>query len=311
MEIHSSLKNSDFAFLLRRFLQHIILDQGLSDNTKEAYKNDIRRYLTFLQDRKIKSIRDVKQNHISELLMVLKKTGMANSSIARNISAIKMFHRFLTESGELTEDPVPNIETPKQKKYLPTVLSINEVEHILKTPDMKTKKGLRDRALFEFMYATGVRVSEAVNISFSEINLKDGFCRIYGKGSKERMVPIGDSAVYYINEYLSSVRPKFAAKGKAGDFLFLSARGTKMSRISVWKNLKEYAEKAGIKKNISPHTLRHSFATHLLEGGADLRAVQEMLGHADISTTQIYTHLDREFLKEVIKTFHPREISRN
>lgn len=310
MEIRSSDRKSDFESLLRRFLQHIILDQGLSDNTKKAYQNDIKRYLSFLQGKRIETLDDVESKHINELVMILKKTGMANSSIARNISAIKMFNMFLYENGELLQNPLLNFETPKLKKYLPTVLNINEVDQILRTPNLKTKKGLRDRALFEFMYATGVRVSEAVNISFSNLNLDEGFCRVFGKGSKERMVPIGDSAVYYINMYLKDVRPVLALKGKAGNFLFLSIRGTRMSRISVWKNLKEYALKAGIKKNISPHTLRHSFATHLLEGGADLRAVQEMLGHSDISTTQIYTHLDREFLKEVIRTFHPREIDR-
>ncbi|RKY82588.1 site-specific tyrosine recombinase XerD [candidate division KSB1 bacterium] len=310
MTIRSSDELKEFNQVLRRFMQHIVLDKGLSKNTRDAYQNDVARYLLFLKSKDYTSFDNISPLLINEFVIVLKKTGLANTSIARNISSVRAFHDFLVESGQTDNNPAADTEIPKLGKYLPVVLTINEVDGILKIIDMSTEKGIRDRALFEFMYATGVRVSEAVNIQVSDIFKSEGFCRIFGKGNKERIVPVGESALFYIEKYTSSVRKKMSKKGKSGAYLFLSRRGTKMSRISVWKNLKQYAVKAGIKKNISPHTLRHSFATHLLEGGADLRAVQEMLGHSDISTTQIYTHLDREFLKEVIRTFHPLEADR-
>jgi len=310
METRSSIDSSRPQYYLRRFLQHLVLDKGLSDNTRSAYRNDIQRYLTFIENIKL-TPENIARKNIEEYIILLKKLGMANSSIARNISAVRMFHLYLAENSISVHNPAGDIEVPKKGTYLPTVLTIPEVECILHSIDMSKLRGIRDRAVFEFMYATGVRVSEAVRVTKSDLNNEHGFCRIFGKGSKERIIPVGESALFYIKRYTNSVRMDLAKNGKAGDLLFLNMRGSGISRISVWKNLKSWAEQAGIKKNISPHTLRHSFATHLLEGGADLRAVQEMLGHSDISTTQIYTHLDREFLKEVIRTFHPREIKGN
>ena len=234
---------------------------------------------------------------------------MAGSSLARNITSIRMFHRFLMREEITDNDPTVHVEIPKTGRKLPVVLDIPEVERLLAQPDESERRGMRDKAFLEFMYASGVRVSELVELNQSDLFEDDGVARILGKGSKERLVPVGDVAITAVRRYRRDVRPMLAEKGggAAGDLIFLSMWGKPLTRVAVWKILKTYASEAEIKKDVSPHTLRHSFATHLLEGGADLRAVQEMLGHADISTTQIYTHLDREYLKEVIRTFHPRE----
>jgi integrase/recombinase XerD len=218
-----------------------------------------------------------------------------------------MFHRFLIEEKRETHDPTVNIELPKKPKSLPTVLRIEEIDLIMAQPDLGTVKGIRDRAILEFLYATGARVSEAVSVSIADLSLTDEWVRLWGKGAKERLVPVGAFSLHSIEEYISKARPQIGKSGRGDNRLFLNMRGDPISRVAVWKLMKTYTTMAGIRKNVSPHTLRHSFATHLLEGGADLRSVQEMLGHADISTTQIYTHLDREYLKEIIRTFHPRE----
>jgi integrase/recombinase XerD len=217
-----------------------------------------------------------------------------------------MFHKFLTREGTTKNDPTQNIDTPKHSKTLPEVLNQNEVDAILRQPDTSEHLGKRDRAILETMYATGMRVTELITLRQSNVYNQDEIVRIFGKGSKERLVPIGKSALEWINRYIQEVRGTLSKKGKGLDVLFLNARGRPMSRMAVWNMVKTYTAKAGIKKEVHPHTFRHSFATHLLEGGADLRAVQEMLGHSDISTTQVYTHIDREYLKEVHRTFHPR-----
>lgn len=299
-----------FESLLGRFLNHLVLDKGLSPNTQAAYENDIRRYLVFLQERGIEDIPMVCAQDVRDLVVLLSEMGMEKSSLARNITSIRMFHRYLVGENVMETDPSEHIEIPKKDHKLPIVLEIPEVERLLEQPDLSLPRGIRDRAMLEFMYAAGVRVSELVGLAQSDVMEEEGFARVFGKGSKERIVPVGDVAIQYILRYRRDVRPDFCRKDKAGDTLFLSMRGRQLTRVAVWKILKAYALEAGILKNISPHTLRHSFATHLLEGGADLRSVQEMLGHADISTTQIYTHLDREYLKEVIQTFHPREQKR-
>ena len=242
-----------------------------------------------------------------EFIVLLNTLGLAESSVVRNISSIRVFHKFLLLEELVKTDPSQNIEVPKRGRKLPVFLELQEVIQLLNQPDLSTNRGIRDRALFEFLYATGMRVSELIGISQSDLIREEKFVRVFGKGSKERIVPVGDVAFSYIDRYLKVVRPSLAKKQIGRGVLFLSMRGKPLTRMAVWKILKAYVEAAGIRKNVSPHTLRHSFATHLLEGGADLRSVQEMLGHADISTTQIYTHLDREYLKEVIQTFHPRE----
>lgn len=299
--------NSPFESHLTRFLDHLLLDKGLSANTRGAYLNDLRRYLIFIHERGIRDMANVSAQDVRELIAFMSEMGMANSSLARNLTSIRMFHRYLMGEEIIHNDPTINIDVPKRVKKLPTVLEIHEVERLLAQPDESLYRGIRDKALLEFMYASGVRVSELVDLKKSDFFEEEGLARVLGKGSKERIVPVGDIAVRCVQRYSQRVRPELAMKGMGGDHLFLSMWGKPLTRVAVWKLLKSYGMEAGISKNISPHTLRHSFATHLLEGGADLRAVQEMLGHSDISTTQIYTHLDREYLKEVIQTFHPRE----
>lgn len=299
--------NPTFKYLADNFLDHSMLDKGLSRNTIAAYKNDVYRYLDFLGQNGFSDINKVQEKDIKAYIHTLHEIGMASTSQARNITTIRLFHRYLFGENVVHSDITENIELPKTGRKLPVVLEIHEVEKLLEQPDITDKKGLRDRAMLEFLYATGVRVSELVNLNQSDIIAKEGFVKVFGKGAKERLVPVGKVALSFIHKYKSSVREELAAKGKSGDRLFLNMRGTGISRVSVWKILKKYIDQAGIHKNVSPHTLRHSFATHMLEGGADLRSVQEMLGHSDITTTQIYVHLDREYLKEVIQTFHPRE----
>ncbi len=302
-----SALNPTYRILLDRFIDYLILDRGLSRNTCDAYLNDLNRFLLFLEDRDIRDVSSCRIRDVQDLVAEMSAMGMASSSLARNISSIRMFYRYLLGEGLLEQDVLADIEIPKRKRKLPTVLEIGEVERILNEPDLKQSKGVRDKALLEMIYATGVRVSELVHLNQSDVLLDEGFARVFGKGRKERIVPVGDIAIDWVKTYCQTVRSLLAKKGLGGDVLFLSMRGRPLTRIAVWKILKAYVLQAGIRKEVSPHTLRHSFATHLLEGGADLRSVQEMLGHVDIATTQIYTHLDREYLKEVIQTFHPRE----
>lgn len=301
--------DSGFQAALSRFLDYTVLEQGLSRNTRQAYRNDLKRYLLFLSNLGISDWKGIREVHIRSFVSSLSEAGLESSSIARNITSIRMFHRHLIRDNQSLHDPSSSVEMPKTKRKLPTVLEISEVFRLLDQPDLKTEDGLRDRAMLEFLYATGVRVSELIRLAQSDVLEKENLVRVFGKGSKERIIPIGQTAIHFMNRYKNEVRRRLASRRQGEDILFLNMRGKPISRISVWKILKQVASKAGILKNVHPHTLRHSFATHLLEGGADLRSVQEMLGHADIATTQIYTHLDREFLREVIRTFHPRENS--
>jgi integrase/recombinase XerD len=296
------------------FLNHLSLERSLSTNTVESYRLDLKRYLKFLTDEKVSSLEEIREDHITKLIAQLSRLGLKATSIARNLAAIKSFHKFLAREGYTQSDPASAIESPKLWRKLPVVLHQHEMEKLLDQPTkaIDIKKGatlrlrLRDKAILEFLYATGVRISELIGIKRKNLLLEVGLVRVIGKGQKERVVPIGEKAIKSVEEYLSDLRPKLANQNSQ-DVLFLNRRGRQLSRMGLWKILRKYVNKAGIKKKVSPHTIRHSFATHLLEGGADLRAVQEMLGHADISTTQIYTHLDREYLKEVHRTFHPRE----
>ena len=284
------------------------LERGLSTNTIVAYENDLKRYVIFLADKDVAGVAAVNRQHVNDFIQFLSRLGLKATSIVRNFSAVRAFHKFLLDEGMVADDPTQYVDLPKLGRKLPIVLDQSEIERLMAGPDLSTDRGLRGRALLELAYACGLRVSELISIRQSDLFLKEGFIRVMGKGSKERMVPVGEEAIFHVSNYQTRVRPGLMKKKRArsGDVLFLNLWGRPLSRMGFWKILHDYFEKTEIKKKASPHTLRHSFATHLLEGGADLRAVQEMLGHADISTTQIYTHVDREYLKEVHKTFHPR-----
>ena len=291
---------------LKEYLSVLKLEKNLSDNTVASYKNDISSFLQFVESRKIEDPSAIKQNHITDFFKSLKEIGLASSSAARYYSSLKGFFTFLFLSRYITENPIEKVSSPKLAKNLPSVLTVEEVDSVLSKPDTKNKLGLRDKAVLELLYACGTRVSELINIKISDLFFDDEVIRVFGKGSKERIIPIGSSAVKWINKYLKESRVLLMKKTKSENYLFLNNRGTKLSRMGVWKIVDRYVKEAGIEKEVHPHTFRHSFATHLLEGGADLRAVQEMLGHADISTTQIYTHIDRDYIKQVHKDFHPR-----
>lgn len=291
---------------LRWYLDFLRLEKNAANNTFISYKRDLQRYLNILSAKGVSSIDRIKEDHVSKYLSMLSKLGLSATSIARNLSAIKDFHRFLMTLEVHGDDPTENIDRPKASRTLPEVLTQDEVEAILNQPNTMEPLGIRDKAVLETMYATGVRVTELTSMRQSNLDPTNGFVRVFGKGSKERIVPIGRSALEWIKKYQCDARSDLAKRGIAQDILFLNFRGRYLSRMAIWSMVRKYAVSAGITKNVHPHIFRHSFATHLLEGGADLRAVQEMLGHADIATTQIYTHIDREYLKEVHKTFHPR-----
>ena len=291
---------------IRSYLEFLRLEKNLSSNTLTSYKFDFTKYRTFLISANIQSASGVSEDDISRFLGVLHRNNLSPRSVARTLSSVRGFHRYLLGEGVVKDDPTQIIDSPKQEKFLPDVLTIFEVDEILKQPNTSDRLGIRDRAILETLYATGIRVSELVNLKQSNLVIEDGLILVYGKGAKERLVPIGRSARQWIEEYQKQSRVHLAQPGKSQDVLFLNVRGTKLTRDMIRKLVGKYSVAAGIGKDVHPHTFRHSFATHLLEGGADLRAVQEMLGHADISTTQIYTHIDREYLKQVHRTFHPR-----
>ncbi len=291
---------------LRAYVHFLQLEKNASQNTIASYTTDLRRYLDFLEGRGITSPERVKRSDISAFLRMLSDIGLSARSVSRNLSSIKMFHKFLLRDGLVSVDPAETFDAPRLSRGLPDVLSLEEIEAILTQPDSSSPRGMRDRAILETLYATGMRVSELTTLARASVSWGDGIVRVMGKGSKERLVPIGKSALEWIRRYLREGRHKLAKRDAGRDALFLNARGGPMSRMAVWNIVRSNAKKSGVRKEVHPHTFRHSFATHLLERGADLRAVQEMLGHADISTTQIYTHVDREYLKEVHRTFHPR-----
>ncbi len=291
---------------IRQYFNFLRLEKGSSQHTLHSYQFDLAKYRAFLVDRDIITASRVNEEHLSEFLKELAQKHLSPRSVARILSAVRGFHRFLVGEGLHDDDPTENIDTPKRSKTLPGVLSVAEIDAILKQPDTLKPLGVRDRAMLEVLYATGVRVSELTNLKQSNLMFESDLILVFGKGSKERLVPIGPSAIDWVTTYQRDVRIHLVKAGRSKDVLFLNFRGGKLSRAAIRDLVVKYARAAGIKKEIHPHTFRHSFATHLLEGGADLRAVQEMLGHVDISTTQIYTHIDREYLKEVHRTFHPR-----
>jgi len=292
-------------FQLDRFSDYLTLEQGSSPRTLEAYRRDVERLVDYARSKGIQTPTDVTSRTLREFVYHLKDLGLSPSSIRRNISAVRTYFRFLMADGAVVRDPSERLETPQRWRTLPDVLTVQEVERLLAAPTLDDPFAFRDRAMLELAYGAGLRVSEWITLGVRDALLEDKLVRVFGKGSKERLVPIGRTAIGAVATYLRELRPRLE-RGSGKGILFLNARGEPLSRMGAWKILRRYVERAGITKVVSPHTLRHSFATHLLEGGADLRAVQEMLGHADISTTQIYTHVDREYLRQVHRQYHPR-----
>ncbi len=295
---------------LKLYLQFIKLEKGLSENSVASYRNDLHRYLLFIDETlKIKNLGGVTLQHIENYLEELTAMALSPGTIARNISSIRSFHEFAVVENLAEANPAELVDLPKKAKKLPAVLTPVEIEAIIQTPNRETKAGIRNAAILESLYATGMRVSELTNLELDNLFFEIGFIRVVGKGNKERLVPVGEAAQLAIEHYIELVRSKFKSEKKpqkAKNKLFLSQRGNPLSRMSIWNIVNAAAERAGIEKNVYPHIFRHSFATHLLEGGADLRAVQEMLGHSSIITTEIYTHVDRSLLHQVHKEFHPR-----
>ncbi|MBN1526803.1 MAG: site-specific tyrosine recombinase XerD [Candidatus Omnitrophica bacterium] len=291
--------------LLEEFLNYLSVERGLSKNTISSYRTDLAHFIEAMEKLGVKDIDGVKRDDITRYLLSLKDKGLSSNSISRALVAVKMFYRFLVQERFIKDDVAGVLESPKLMRPLPNVLGMAEVDKLLGAPDVRDWMGIRDKAALELMYATGMRVSELVNLTIDGLNLDIGFIKCKGKGDKERIVPIGKKAKESIVRYMEKVRPKLL-KNRQDQHLFLSRLGRKVSRQSFWKIIKRCARIARIKREIAPHTLRHSFATHLLERGADLRVVQELLGHSDISTTQIYTHINKERLKSIHRQFHPR-----
>lgn len=291
--------------ILMDYLHYLKVERGLSENTINSYGIDLKLFLEYLRENEIPSFKQVNKEVIVNYMQYEKNNNKANSSILRSVSSLRKFFQYLAQEKIIEKDPMLLIDTPKKKQHLPQVLTKEEVEKLLRSPNTGQVLGLRDRAMLELMYATGLRISEIINLKLEDLHLTMGTLQTLGKGHKERIVPVGDEAIKWVNRYLEEARPKLL-KQKRSNYLFLNFHGNNLTRQGVWKNLKAEVRKAGIQKNITPHTLRHSFATHILENGADLRIVQELLGHADISTTQIYTHLSNKQLADIYNRAHPR-----
>ncbi|MBW2467687.1 MAG: site-specific tyrosine recombinase XerD [Deltaproteobacteria bacterium] len=291
--------------LIDQYCNFLVVEKGLSKKTLEAYSRDLIRYRNFLAQQKKGTFTEHDTPLILKYLIHLRKSGLVARSRARHLVAIRGFYRFLVQEKILRHNPAKLVDLPKTRLALPDVLSREDIERLLQVPDTDKPLGVRDAAMLELLYAAGLRVSELVHVKLQDINLEAGFVRIFGKGAKERIVPIGMQAKEKIEIYLKTVRPE-QLKQSSSPFVFIARADRPMTRQGFWKLLRRYAVKAGLHKNITPHSLRHSFASHLLEGGADLRAVQVMLGHVDISTTQIYTHVTRDHLKQLHRKFHPR-----
>lgn len=291
--------------LVDQYLNYLLVEKGLSKRTLESYSRDLTRYHTFLLNNGVTNVSDSDTPLILKHLIALRDSGLEARTRARHLVALRGFYRFLVQEKMIGRDPARLVELPKIGLKLPDVLSVEEVKRLLDSPDPETLQGARDAAMLEILYAAGLRVSELVNLKFQDVNLEAGYVRVFGKGSKERVVPIGLYAQQKIQNYLNTSRKRLL-KNLISPYLFVARAGKPMSRQGFWKMLKRYVQKAGLHKKITPHSLRHSFASHLLEGGADLRAVQVMLGHVDISTTQIYTHIARDHLKHMHTKYHPR-----
>ena len=295
----------DRDFWLEGFRDFLSLEAGHSPNTVEAYLRDLRRMGEFAFSRGVRDPGRVGRPLLRDFVYLLKDLGLSAATIRREVSAIRTYYGFLVGEGRVAEDPSDRLETPRRGRTLPDTLSVREVEALIAAPGIDDPLGWRDRALLELGYGAGLRVSELCGLVLTDLLLPESLVRVLGKGGKQRLVPIGRNTIGAVSVYLHSLRPTLD-RGKSGGRLLLNARGEPLSRVGAWGIVKRATERAGIEKRVTPHTLRHSFATHLLEGGADLRAVQEMLGHADLSTTQIYTHVDREYLRSVHKQYHPR-----
>jgi integrase/recombinase XerD len=292
--------------LVSAFLDHLAVERGLSANTRSAYATDLAGFTRYLDQQSIKQINQLQHRHVTGYLLAQRQRGLSPRSVARHLAAIRMFCRFLYREKLLAQDPTQYVDTPKLWQRLPTTLDYADIERLLAAPKVNTKLGLRDKALLEVMYATGLRVSEVAHLTLNALNRDAGFLRATGKGSKERIVPVGREALRWTKLYVAEARPGLGRQAVSRAEVFLSARGTGLSRKTIWHLIKKYARAAGIAKNITPHTLRHSFASHLLQHGGDLRVIQELLGHADIGTTQIYTHVDQPRLKDTHYRYHPR-----
>lgn len=292
---------------LAEYIIYLKIERGLSANTVISYKRDIEKYLTFLTEKKITQLDEVSRFEILDFLQTLRQSGAADNSIIRMVSSLRKFHQYLKRESIVSDDPMQLIDTPKKASTLPKAISPQAVEQLLEAPDTTTPLGVRDRTILELMYATGLRISELVNLKLSDMHLTMGFIQTMGKGEKERIIPLGEIASQWLDHYLDGARVYLQDQSaETSEYVFLNSRGKGLSRQGIWKKVKQLALEAGIDQNVTPHTLRHSFATHLLENGADLRMVQELLGHADISTTQIYTHITKTRLKQVYSDYHPR-----
>jgi len=300
------MNNPELNQFLQEYLAYLKLEKNLSEQSVSSYSSDINKFLNYIGEQSVTDLNNVTTKLISKYFELMRELGISSSTTSRYLSAVKGFFKYLSSQEYIEKDPVEILSTRITERKLPSVLSFLEIEVLLQSPNVKEKLGLRDKAILELFYSCGLRVSELINLKISDLYFSDGVIRVLGKGSKQRIIPIGSSAVKWITEYMKKLRPLLEKKMKSENIIFLNNRGTKLSRMGVWKIVDRYVKEAKIEKEFHPHTFRHSFATHLLEGGADLRAVQEMLGHADISTTQIYTHIDREFVKQMHRDFHPR-----
>lgn len=291
---------------LEEYIRYLQIERGLADNTIESYKRDLNQYLVYLEKNELRDWEKIDRYTILSFMQELKETKKSSATVIRMVSSLRKFHQYLKQEQRSSVDPMLHIDTPKKAHHLPKVLSMTEVEKLIETPNTNEILGLRDRAILEVMYATGLRVTELTELKMDDLHLSLGLIQTIGKGDKERIIPIGDLAIKWIENYLKYSRNKLEKPSKRSPYLFLNHHGRKLTRQGIWKNLGALVKKAGIEKEVTPHTLRHSFATHLLENGADLRVVQELLGHSDISTTQIYTHITKQRMAKVYKTYHPR-----
>lgn len=294
--------------LIDDYERYLLIDQGKSQNTIQSYMRDLKKFVTFINEQELVEINNINKDTIQLYIISLNKAGFAASTTNRMISTLKNFFHYLIREQKMDHNPMDLIQGAKNRKHLPKTLSSKEIDRLLDSPDAETNNGIRDRAILEVMYASGLRVSELTHLKMNELHLELGFIQTIGKGDKERIIPIGEEALFWIKKYLEEVYPVYSKKSTDSTILFLTQRGKQFTRQGIWKNLKKYVNLAGIDYEVSPHILRHSFATHLLENGADLRMVQELLGHSDISTTQIYTHVSKQRLQEIYRNSFPRAI---
>ncbi|MFJ7730269.1 site-specific tyrosine recombinase XerD [Lysinibacillus sp. NPDC097231] len=298
---------NEFQYAVEDYIHFIQVERQLSDNTLASYRRDLENYVNFLREVEgMSDFRKVERTTILRHLEQLRMQGKTSRTVARHISSIRSFHQFLLREKRAETDPTVHLEMPTIEQKLPNILSLEEIEALLAAPNRSKPQGIRDVAMLELLYGSGMRISELIALDLADIHLTMGFVRVFGKGGKERIIPLGKSALSALTTYLDGARSQLQGKYPKTDAFFINQRGKRLTRQGCWKLMKEHALKAGIQHELTPHTLRHSFATHLVENGADLRAVQEMLGHADISTTQIYTHISKTRLSEVYKQFHPR-----